>query len=155
MSHRTNSGNRKHVEDGHWDTQKLCHGASHGTFKRYPVTFLNFLMSFFVYLYHIQIDHHIDFIYIYIYNYHSQRYIIYIYIIYIYIYHIHIYKGLTPPAADPRFTPVVELDVFLWLTPRPGWGPTGQLPFCLNDALLWTFDRELPGQMCCGRHART
>ena len=69
--------------------------------------------------------------------------------IYIYI------KGLTPPAADPRFTPVVELDVFLWLTPRPGWGPTGQLPFCLNDALLWTFDRELPGQMCCGRHART
>ena len=64
-------------------------------------------------------------------------------------------KGLTPPAADPRFTPVVELDVFLWLTPRPGWGPTGQLPFCLNDALLWTFDRELPGQMCCGRHART
>ena len=65
--------------------------------------------------------------------------------------YMHIIKGLTPPAADPRF----ELDVFLWLTPRPGWGPTGQLPFCLNDALLWTFDRELPGQMCCGRHART
>ena len=50
-------------------------------------------------------------------------------------------KGLTPPAADPRGTPLVELDVFLWLTAYLGWGPTGQLPFCLNDARLWTFKR--------------
>ena len=34
-------------------------------------------------------------------------------------------------------------------------GQRANCQFFLNDALLWTFDWELPGPMCCGRHART